>query len=57
MADQKNRDHLHGVKCSAVMCRYHCPDSGCQASGIQVGAEGSTNSADTYCMTFTPQGR
>lgn len=51
-------DHPNpGIKCVVNTCTYYLNGDRCAAERIEVQPKNASNSQDTDCATFIPQGR
>lgn len=48
-------DHVRGVGCSVIGCKFHSSENRCTAESIDVKNENAVKKAETFCGTFTPR--
>ncbi len=52
----KTNSHLSGVMCVVNTCRYYAQGDHCHAQAIEIQSPNASNTQDTDCATFAPQG-
>lgn len=55
-AEKMNKPN-EGIKCVVNTCHYYMSGDHCSASKIEVQPKNASNTEETDCATFTPEGQ